>query len=139
MKILRKSLKSHRDKIDDNGFTIIEMVVAIPMLALVGGIVILTMGKTLSIVDQNSTAIKAAGEIRNTMNEAREATSCYDLKSFTGIKKVSTDDTSPFTITTELVGNCVTGKNNVFKSTAIQDKNSRKLFESTTKIFIVGN
>jgi len=137
---------------DEKGFSLIEMVIAIPLIALSGGFVVTIIAQSFGIVNQNQ-AINAAGtEVQSIMDEVKNAKTCYDLevatndfysknteppaeklKKFYEIPKkgsVQPDHPSDFTVTT-------TFRNTTAKITANKVKCATTGADSTNQVITV--
>lgn len=142
-------LRRKLDK-DQKGFSLIEMVIAIPLIALSGGFVVSIIAQSFGIVNTNQAINNAGVEIQNVMDEAKNSKTCYDvnkLKKDKLIKKFAGSNTHPtdFTIRTT-VTNCATygsaSKSQVITvaSEAKQgtSETGKVLFKNQTSVLISG-
>lgn len=141
-------LRRKLDK-DQKGFSLIEMVIAIPLLALSGGFVVSIIAQSFGVVNTNQAINNAGVEIQNVMDEAKNSKTCYDvneLKKDKLIKKFSeSSHPTDFTIRTT-VSTCATygaaSKNQVITvaSEARQGTSAtgKILFKNQTSVLISG-
>lgn len=141
-------LRRKLDK-DQKGFSLIEMVIAIPLIALSGGFVVTIIAQSFSIINQNQAINTAGVEIQNVMDEAKNSKTCYDvneLKKDKLIKKFAeSSHPTDFTIRTT-VTNCATygsaSKNQIITvvSEAKQGTSTtgKVLFKNQTSVLISG-
>lgn len=135
---------------NEKGFSLIEMVIAIPLIALSGGFVVTIIAQSFSIVNDNQAINTAGTEIQNIMDEARNANNCYDLESMEETPKVikkfeSTNSPTDFKITTTAT-ECkhfgTDSKNQVITVTATAKKGAdglgKVLFKNSTSVMISG-
>lgn len=143
-------LRRKLDK-DQKGFSLIEMVIAIPLIALSGGFVVTIIAQSFGVVNTNQAINNAGVEIQNIMDEARSAKTCFDLEQIKGdktIKKFASTNSHPtdFTITTTFDKTCATygasSQNQVITVTskAWQGNSStgKVLFKNQTSVLISG-
>jgi type II secretory pathway pseudopilin PulG len=137
MKNLRKFLKNRKNRKNSDGFTILEMAVSIPLLALVGGAVVFGMSKSLIIMHENNMAISAGSEVQRVMDILKNSDSCYDLESKISDEGFFEIDASKgFNLVPDVINECLPGSSLTIHIEAIRESNSRVLFETTTKNFI---
>jgi len=74
-----KFLKKFRERRDD-GFTIVEAAITIPMLALVGGTMFFFMAQSLLIMQENNTTSAAGSQVKELADEIRNVKNCEQLR-----------------------------------------------------------
>lgn len=65
---------------NEKGFSIIEMVIAVPLIALSGGFIAMIIGQSVTVASSNQAINSAGVEIQNTMDKVRAAQNCYELE-----------------------------------------------------------
>lgn len=139
MQKLRNFLAQPERKRNDNGSTMIETVIAIPLLALIAGMLAFGMAQSLVNIYQNNMAISASSAIQKTMNVLESAQSCYDLKTALadeGLFAVAED--KGFAIT-RTATECGADSSVSIHLEAVRTSDSRVIFETTVKNFIPGS
>lgn len=140
-----------RRKFDKNqkGFSLIEMVIAIPLIALSGGFVVTIIAQSFSIVNDNQTINKAGVEIQSVMDEAKNSKTCYELNQLKNDREIKKNlsSTSPvdFTVRTK-VSSCATyGSNSKNQLITIESEaksgttdTGKVLFNNKTSVLISG-
>lgn len=86
-----KILQKIRDRRND-GFTIVEAVITIPMLALVGGTLFLFMAQSILLINQNNTAAVAANEVNVILDDVRNVETCNDLKNMVSPEYIKNEE-----------------------------------------------
>lgn len=65
---------------DDSGFTLMEMVIAIPIIALTGTFIMAVIGSSITTINNNATLSQAAAETQSVVKSFQESNNCYQLE-----------------------------------------------------------
>lgn len=137
------NLLKNRKKVekDTSGFTLMEMVIAIPLIALTGGFVLAIIGSSITTINNNATLSQAASESQSTVKTFKEARNCYQLE--TKIteneeREVEVRSGRVFTIIVPEI-ECESGIANHITVQAVQDTASgasKVIYQTSTAVYI---
>lgn len=111
-----KHFRSMRDRLrasrsEEGGFTMVELIVAIPLTILLLGTVMSTIGVAVGLQSQVTTKVTASREANSFIDQMNTARNCPELNSI--IKARLADTTNKYTVTLgsyNTASSCVNGK-----------------------------
>lgn len=138
MQKLRKFLTKTERKRSDDGFTMLETVISIPLLIAIGGMLAFGMVQSLIIMHSNNIAMSASSDIEKTMKVLQDAKSCYDLETALNDESLFLMDESKGFQISHTVTECGDNVPVSIHLEAVRTSTSRVIFETTSKSFISG-
>lgn len=90
--LLRRSKR--RSSVDESGFTLVEMVVAIPVVLLVLGIVFSSIGVTIGLMAQVTEGAGASRIANNAMDQLSAARNCAEISAVVNTLSAANYDSS---------------------------------------------
>lgn len=154
MKLLKNWWGKHKTTLKkDEGFTLMEMVMAIPLVALSGGFIISTLGNSMMRINDNTRAVNASDEISRITQDLKNQTSCYKLEqrmtayNTTENTPVNNTERNDFTFENEFTQDgasvpglkCEKNAANEITVKAVREKNDGTetiVFQTTTAVYI---
>lgn len=148
-RILKKEWRdtSNSKKKNESGFTLMEMVIAIPLITLTGGFMVAVIGNSMLRMNENTLMTNAGAETELVVENLKKSRSCYELNNLVATDWENSSDINSsnqantvrnkFTITSSYEGEeCVSGSSNLIKVQARSDKDNKVLFETTTSVYM---
>lgn len=141
MSLLRKKLSN----MDDSGTTLIELVVAIPLMAITSGFILLVLAQSAQTNVVNQSISLAGTHVQQIMDNTRGARNCHELTLATTVPDVPVGSVAVISFTSTIDNNsgdtagCSPGNIMTVKTTANQKINGvqdRILYHSSTSVYI---
>lgn len=135
-------LKNRKNvKKDTSGFTLMEMVIAIPLIALTGGFVLAIIGSSITTINNNGNLSQAASEAQLTVKTFKESRNCYQLETKVTEneeREVEVKSGRTFKIVVPEI-ECESGMANHITVQAVQDTASgtpKVIYQTSTAVYI---
>lgn len=122
-----------------DGFSLIEMVTIIPVVALTSGFIVLLIAQGITISAESNAISNAGVAVNSRVNEINSAVNCYDLNQKAAGEKIyeqSTGKKSLVTTTNFNKASCVSGSNVQIKVSSHLEGNDRVLYTEDIQVFI---
>jgi len=131
----------------ESGFTLMEMVIAIPLITLTGGFMVAVIGNSMLRMNENTLMTNAGAETELVVENLKKSRNCYELNNLVDTEWENTSEINSsneankarnkFRIVSSYADEtCVAGSSNTIKVQAVSDKDSKVLFETTSSVYI---
>lgn len=129
----RTKKRSH----NESGFTLMEMTIAIPLVALSGGFMVTILGNSLIAINKNAVVVQSAAAVEQQVKDLKNTKNCYELTQALATPQEMIEENSDriYTITSELVEEkCSPGNNQVYIEVT-RDSNGDRMYKTTTSVY----
>lgn len=137
MQKLRKFLKQTYSHRDETGSSVLETVIAVPLMLIVVGMLAYGLVKSLTIMHDNSISVDAGNAAQKVVETLKDSKSCYDLKTALNNDSLFVSN-SDYKITHSET-ECKANTPVTFTIKAERNSDSVVIFETTFKNFIQGS